>query len=161
MKQTIRLTESTLRNMIQEAVTSALNEMDWKTYANAAKKDWENGNEERAERFSAAAEDAFNRDFEYDEMDDELKYYGRPAHQNVHAANFTPRGTNGVAMSSWNPKLARLHSTYNSREGNDYTNPISNMKPSRRTMDAYNRAKGEIQKYNNGDYNYQKGKGWK
>jgi hypothetical protein len=37
MKQTIRLNESDLRNLIKEA----LNKLDWKTYANAAKDDFE------------------------------------------------------------------------------------------------------------------------
>ena len=34
----VRLTESQLRNVIKESVKQVLSELDWKTYANAAKK---------------------------------------------------------------------------------------------------------------------------
>lgn len=37
-KKVIKLTESDLHNMIAEGVRQALNELDWKTYANAARK---------------------------------------------------------------------------------------------------------------------------
>lgn len=37
-KQVIRLTEQDLHNIITESVKQALNELDWKTYANAARK---------------------------------------------------------------------------------------------------------------------------
>ena len=38
MKQRIRLTESELHRLIKESVNNILSELDWKTYANAAKK---------------------------------------------------------------------------------------------------------------------------
>ena len=38
MKRTIKLRESELKRMIAESVKGAINELDWKTYANAAKK---------------------------------------------------------------------------------------------------------------------------
>jgi len=47
MKQTIRLTESDLHNLIREAI----NELDWRTYANAAKKSDSMGDNDRAEKF--------------------------------------------------------------------------------------------------------------
>ena len=38
MKKTIRLTESDLHRVIKESVKQCLTELDWRTYANAAKK---------------------------------------------------------------------------------------------------------------------------
>ena len=160
MKQTIRLTESKLRGMINEAVNEALNEMNWKTYMAAAKKDWENGNEERAERFADAAKDAFSKEFGHDEFDDELEYYGEKAHQNVKGVNFTPRGNYEVGTGSWTPHVGRWHSAYNPKYNAEISNPYSTMKPSKKTLDAYNRAKDELQKHADGKYKYQKGKGW-
>ena len=160
-KKLIRLTESDLHRIVRESVNNVLTELDWKTYMNAAKKDWENGNEERAERFAAAAEDAFNKEFGHDELDDELEYYGEKAHQDVKGANFTPYGNSpSVGIGSWTPLMARMHNTYNPKDGSEFTNPNSTMRPSKKTLDAYNRAKDDLQKHANGKYKYQKGKGW-
>ena len=43
MKRTIKLRESDLRRMIAESVKGVINELDWKTYANAARKRAEQG----------------------------------------------------------------------------------------------------------------------
>ena len=42
-KQIIRLTESDLKQMVAESTKKILSELDWKTYANAAKKAREQG----------------------------------------------------------------------------------------------------------------------
>ena len=44
-KKLIRLTESDLHKVIKESVNKVLTELDWKTYANAAKKAREQGRE--------------------------------------------------------------------------------------------------------------------
>ena len=167
MKQTIRLTESELRKMISESVKGAINELDWKTYMNAAKKAYdsaENDDEEdRAWKFADTAEKAFNRDYGYVEPDDNLEYYGQKANQDISGANFTPRGQYGVGMGSWTPLKAQMHSVRNIGRGetnNSMINPNSKMKPSKNTIDAYQRAEDEMEKYANGKYNYKKGKGW-
>ena len=75
MKQTIRLTESDIRRMVMEA----MNELDWKTYASAADKTLRGSSRKlrkkpmgdinnRAHKFARAAEDAFNRDYGYEEF---------------------------------------------------------------------------------------------
>ena len=55
MSKVIRLTESDLHNMIKEAI----NELDWRTYASAAKKD----NRGRSNKFSMAAQKAFKNKY--------------------------------------------------------------------------------------------------
>lgn len=71
MNNVIRLTESEFNNMILESVNKILSELDWKTYQNAAKKDY---NPKRAKDFAQAARDAFNKDYEY--SDDKGNYVG-------------------------------------------------------------------------------------
>lgn len=62
MSKVIRLTESDLHNMIKEAI----NELDWRTYASAAKKANDRG-EDRSMDFADAATDSFNKEFGYKE----------------------------------------------------------------------------------------------
>ena len=169
MKRTnkIRLSESYLHRVIKESVKGVINELNWKTYMNAAKKAYdsaENDDEEdRAWKFADAAEKAFNRDYGYIEPDDNLEYYGQKANQDVSGANFTPRGQYGVGMGSWTPLYAKMHSVRNIGRGetnNSMINPNSKMKPSNNTIDAYQRAEDELEKYAKGKYKYKKGKGW-
>ena len=60
-RNTIRLNESKLHNMISESVKQVLSELDWKTYASAASKAKKIG-DPRFEKFSKASDDAFNSD---------------------------------------------------------------------------------------------------
>jgi hypothetical protein len=62
MSKVIKLTESDLHNMIKEAI----NELNWKTYASAAKKANDKG-EDRSMNFADAATDSFNKEFGYKE----------------------------------------------------------------------------------------------
>ena len=41
MKQLIRITEEDLNNIISESVKNILSELDWRTYNNAAMKDYD------------------------------------------------------------------------------------------------------------------------
>ena len=59
-RNTIRLNESQLHNMISESVKQVLTELDWKTYANAAKKAYEKGRDSGWD-FSRAAERELNK----------------------------------------------------------------------------------------------------
>jgi len=157
-----------IRKIVSEALRKeVINELDWKTYMNAAKKAYdsaENDDEEdRAWKFADAAEDAFNKDYGHIEPDDNLEYYGQKANQDVSGANFTPRGQYGVGMGSWTPSYAKMHSVRNIGRGetnNTLINPNSKMKPSKNTIDAYQRAENEMEKYANGKYKYKKGEGW-
>lgn len=59
MKKKTKITEEELKNTIK----AILNELDWKTYQNAAKKSSFKGDFERADKFAKAASSAFNRDY--------------------------------------------------------------------------------------------------
>ena len=58
----VRLTESQLHNVIMESVKQVLTELDWKTYANAAKKSYEQGRDSGWD-FSRAAERELNKKY--------------------------------------------------------------------------------------------------
>ena len=65
-KKLIRLTEQDLHRIVKESVNKILTELDWKTYANAARKasdraEW--GKLDRAEKFADAATKEFNKKY--------------------------------------------------------------------------------------------------
>lgn len=63
----IRLTESKLKQIVAESVKNILTELDWKTYASAAKKDRDPN---RAKKFREKAAENFNQEFEYNGDDE-------------------------------------------------------------------------------------------
>ena len=71
MKQTIHLKESELHNIICESIKEIISELDWKTYANAAKKRQAQGNFQSADSLRQQMVNSFNNkyatsDSEYD-----------------------------------------------------------------------------------------------
>ena len=158
-KKLVRLTESDLHRIIKESVNNILTELDWKTYQSAAEKTYDNDDYDRAEKFADAATNSFNKDFGYEEFDDNLNYYGEKAKQDVNGRIYT-NGNGQVVMGSYTPKFSSMHSVKSVNK--DYTdfNPKSKMKPSLNTINKYNSANNEMDNFYNGNYEYQKGKGW-
>lgn len=66
-KQVIRLTEGDLHSIIKESVNKILTELDWKTYANAAKIASNNG-DNRTSKFRDAAITRFNNEYGYENL---------------------------------------------------------------------------------------------
>ena len=176
----VRLTESQLHNVIKESVKKILSELDWKTYANAEKKTrttqgntdyWKEKGEKwfdaiskaadgklRAKRFGNAAKDAFDRDFGYQRgekwMDDDYQRVGMGGDFDAteefgpHAAGWRQ---DGVASIKRFP-----HGVYTTeRTPEEFFNGNAD------AVDAYNKAKEEMRNYKKGNYNYNKGEGWK
>ena len=59
----IRLTESQLHDIIKESVVKVLTEMDWKSYNNAAIKLRQQGWDDRADKLSMHALNAYDRKY--------------------------------------------------------------------------------------------------
>lgn len=86
-KKLIRLTEGDLHRIIKESVNKVLNELDWKTYDNAARKRynqwkyWREGDEENDKKYDSysklldAARDSFKRDYGYSDEDGYVEPY--------------------------------------------------------------------------------------
>ena len=161
-KKLIRLTENDLHKIVKESVNRVLTELDWKTYANAAKKRAEQGKDDKAEDLAQFATDRFNNDFGYDELDGTYDENGLPYHQDVRGT-VTPFGSAYGGMGRWTPMDAQMHAGYYPRQyknGSHIFNPSSKMKPTKNIIDKYQKASDEIGKFDRGDSKYVKGKGW-
>lgn len=154
MKQTIRLNESDLRNLIKEA----LDELNWKTYANAAKKQRDDN---RAEQLADFAAKRFNDEFGYEELDGTYDEGGLPYRQDVRGF-VSPNGEGYMGMGHWTPMNAQTHAGYYPEDENDALlfNPNSTMKPTQNIINKFQKAYDEIHDFNNGNFKYIKGKGW-
>ena len=171
-KKLIRLTEGDLHRIIKESVNNILTELDWKTYQNAANKRLQQSKEtpERSEELYDKAwelgkyadekfHDEYIGDYRYDTMGDKLKgkksakfdarlspSSGKIAYGNVRGWN---KGGNEIFSIGKNK--------YYNHQG--YVTPRQHFRNSD-VADAYSRANDELWDYENGNYDYQKGKGW-
>lgn len=150
-KRTVRLTESELKNIITESVKNIISELDWKTYANAAKKaqhralGYDDEKErDRAYRFSKAAEDAFSRDHDLDDY----PYFARMRSRDKYTDLPCDDTMNVVAKT----RLER--DPFGAYCGvSDHRLPDDFRK-------RYKDAQDEVEDYKKGNYDYTKGKGW-
>ncbi len=169
VKQTIRLTESQLRNAIRQMIKEALNETDYKTALWAAKermkrydqthdkKDFEQGyNDYRAadERFR----DKYVTPYQYDTLGDKMR--------GKHSSTFDVRFNGGSedpthslrAYNKGGDKLVQSEkNNYHSSKG--YTTP-SKFFRDKDVAAAYQKASDELWDYSDGKYEYVKGNGW-
>ena len=180
-RQVIRLTEGDLHRIIENSVKKVINELDWKTYANAAEKDLARGHgTERAFKFNKAAEDTFNdkynpNGYNKNKINDiEFKNY---PHLNdiggtLRVRTYATTDDNGRYDSDSNTTIYKDGSNrnvrvndikYNGRfDDNHYSgkksiNPLSlNKKIARASSKAYD----DMMDYYSGTSNYTKGKGW-
>lgn len=164
-KNTIRLTENELKNIITESVKNIISELDWKTYANAARKASEQGNDkERSYRFANAASDAFNKEFGYG-------YYVSPHRED---GSMGPRGYaeiySDVERTYRGPRI-RLNQTkntsnslglhgYKDYEDGEFDSTDLHDNDERETQSYWDAANAEMENYRMGRYDYTKGKGW-
>lgn len=179
MKRTIRLTESDLHMIIKESVNKVLNELDWRTYANAGKKAIDDvrgmmksglslGDLLKDPSFSKRARQARNfrdqavatsRDkFKY-MNDDENEFYTTVGPDDTYYANVENNSWNGRPMTMGKDGKTRM-------EG--MTSPkMVNVKPERYfgynddKVSDWNDFSDEINDYNSGKSEYEKGKGWR
>lgn len=171
-KRTVKLTESELKQIITESVKNIISELDWKTYANAAKKthlkalDGDVSGDEyhkllkKSNNFSKAANNAFDRDYGIDNGSLYTKL-----DNSRHGSN-TPAPGGGYFPYQDDTKLKTYDRTEKTAWGYDY--PMDDYEIER--MYKWNKddeftqkhkaANKEIQDYKKGNYDYTKGKGW-
>lgn len=201
-KQIIRLTESDLHQMVKESVNKILSELDWKTYANAGRKerdntgpfDWKKGryygkegeperlkHVERQKKFADAAKKAFDKDYAVKHSRDNYGsdyYVGSTDYSYDYDANNPNYPMSRYTVDSHGPMVNKFKDTmnYDGRHynrypmGNAFYNTGDNYTEKR--PDAFDKnmpldkrekmIKGdeELRNYRNGNYDYQKGKGW-
>ena len=173
----IRLTESQLHNIIRKCVNEAVNELDWKTYANAAKKQAERDNEkydndsslneptkhllkrfgkvgDRREAFQFAAIDRFREQFPGDYSIYSPGLYG------IEKGNY---GTNPHLKDYYGEephvyyKKSRGGKSYDAY-GDEALDIAYKYSPSGRKK--FVDASTELKNYHGGNYEYIDGQGW-
>lgn len=142
-KKLIRLTESDLHKIVKESVDKVLTELDWRTYANAAKKSREQdrygygGHNDRTRAFDRATEKALN-----------TQYGGR------HSVNTDDEHLQRFHSYSDNPFSTEYDAAWRPLDGYEdewspYADTVLNKPGSK-----------DISDFVNGRNKYAKGKGW-
>ena len=162
MSKVIRLTESDLHNMIKEAI----NELDWKTYMNAAKAREEQGNDKSSDKLMKHAQQQFNQKHGLKNgLDNQGVMYNNTG-DNI---NFQVGLNQGVVKgregnenkSSYETYIADNHGMWNDRYGWT-THGGYGRGNSKEYYSQLDNASGDMKNYYS-DYNktpYIKGKGW-
>lgn len=139
-KNTIRLNESQLHNMISESVKQVLSELDWKTYASAADKErdkqlYDTRIIKRLDAFNDAASKALS------------KKYNKKLE---------------TTSQTWNPKYRFVKSLDDYWAlGSDPTGPDDDyIENERHPNPIYKRIGREVNDFNHDKHEYIKGKGW-
>lgn len=177
MKQIIRLTEGDLHRIIRNSVNEALlNELDWKTYANASNKARNRGTNYwrergrngfdaisdaatssiRADRFGKAAKDAFDDEYGYQRggrWDDDYQRVGM-------GGDFGSTEEFGPHAAGWKKHGYCGTSCFPHRVEGPERTPGEFFDGNDDAINAYNKAKEEMNNYKKGNYEYNKGKGY-
>ena len=153
----IRLTESELKQIVEESVKNVLTELDWKTYANAARKDKD---PKRSKRFASMAADKFDKEHRY-VGDGGVTSMGQD--MNLEHNYTSDDGIHNHFSTSLEPTFKdhptnRYERIVNASSGQSYIKkPFTNSKAHARAMqksqDAFNA-------YRTGKSKYVKGTGW-
>ena len=182
-KNRIRLTESQLHNLIKESARQILSELDWKTYANAAKKRYSQGDFDKFHDLRRASEDAFNKKYGYnDEWDADLQHGGeRKVYMQGTGENYsepTLRASKSDRYPSLYGAYKSVGSTLSHNKKGDYVYGSHHQScddghwSSNNTDDfdfgpdevfrgKYGAAKREFDRYDNDNYEYEpNGRGW-
>lgn len=157
MRQIIRLTETDLHNMISEAVKTALNELDPRTYASAATKAI-NDRDPRGSKFYKKAVDSWNDEYGGDfSIDDEegnshnfhgdmdtLEWFGTSYDLDGDDYEYRERISGGKKLPTYSDGYEKLKTT---KEKSPF-------------FDRYLKGKEVARQMRDGSGNYIKGKGW-
>ena len=171
-KQVIKINESQIRKIVAESVRNVLSEIDWKTYANAAKKrlqQYKDSGRQDNEKFDKywelqkAANQAFDDDYvglmKYDTMGDKMK--GKHSPKFDAKLDLSREDMPYSSVQGYNKSGDKLFSTkkgtYHSSKG--ITTPKNFFKDAE-VSDAYTKANDELWDYHNGNYAYDNEKGW-
>lgn len=176
-KNTIRLTESELKRVISESVKQVISELDWKTKQWAADERQRRDNDVYYKRknspyynkYQKQNLDPANNRYANNQLEAAKEFnkrYGLEDYERDTDGAFTARSVAMDTMGGLNATYATTKQTGKRNGENGWhtrDTTFGNNKfdtDDTRTRNAYNRAKDELNKYENGDYEYVKGKGW-
>ena len=154
MKQRIRITEGQIRRAVNHAVNNLLREatgLDWKTYANAAGKAYKRQGEWKGrDRYNNMS---VQRDLSFNDK------YGRDISLDTHTGSLKPFSTRDDSYIWPDSNSKTGFSKGKSRYSASDTTPEDFFGDNEKAVRFRNATK-EVDDYNNGNYDYQKGKGW-
>lgn len=177
-KNTIQLNEPQLREIVAESVKKVLSEIDWKTYANAAKKSDERGRKAKDDRKWDDASKNFNRaknfkDAALNSFNDAHGALGIDGGPESNSAwiygmnnldnNWTSDGatTSLYSLSPNNDKDKPAPSIAADISPNTYRERYYNDNVfSPEALDTADKGNQEVKNYMRDKYEYKKGKGW-
>lgn len=147
-KNTIRLTESELKNIINDSIKNIISELDYKTYINAYKKAEKNG-DARAKKFFDAASDEFNKQYGFD--DEEGIFYMDDFEH-----------SDGEHSATWwhFPNGNRQYSPDNVHDFDKLSRPAKLRQKRKDLPQRVKQGEREYANYIKGNYEYTKDKGW-
>ena len=167
MSKTIKLNRNQLVNLISESTEKIISEMDWKTYANAAKKreqqfrdetdpsnkkklfnSYYNLRDKARERF----DNDYVDDYKYDTFGDKLRGKHSPKFEVGLDITEKPYGL----LKGYNKGGDKLFSTKKGTYASQYKGYTSprNFFRNKEAADKFTTANDELWDYNNGDYEY-------
>ncbi len=159
-KRIVRLTDSELKSIITESVKNIISELDWKTYANAAKKSRERGEDwVRAKRFNRAADERFRdkyglRKKKNNGYDLDSDFYTDVPYVALDSPDERGYIAYGDKETPFTKKVGSVYQSYDVPT-DEYDNPALE----RVGNDVFG-AQKELEDYRYGNYDYTKGKGW-
>lgn len=150
MKQLIRITEKDLNNIISESVKNILSELDWRTYHNAAMKDYD---KKRAQKFGDMRNKVFNDEYAYDDHKNGNHISMVGDYNNPHLDILSNNNNKDRIhyIKSPNEKRYGWYQGY-STGYEDYPSANSDKKFARKITKAHDAFKGIHNKYENGKY---------
>lgn len=174
MKKVVRLTEQDLHRIVKESVKRMLmTELDWKTYANAAKKrlqqyranPTQKSKWEKYQQLSKAANQKFDDDFignmKNDTLGDKLRGKSSPkfnGHIDLAMTDRMPYGAIKGSNKSGDTLFSTKKGAYHSSTGRTAPNTFFKNKE---VADKFIKANDELWDYDDGNYEYVNGEGWK
>ena len=173
-KKLIRLTEADLHRIVRESVDNILNELNWKTYMNAARKRAEQRKGDKAQELSAYANRQFKNQYFGDNYYNDIHYPNEynddhETQQNTLLANVnTDNGTmRDVRYGTWeNPGSGTMIHNFGKGNPNGYSSEQNIEKGSNlgtvssEYQKRIKRIGNDMNAYYNGGAKYIDGKGW-
>ena len=163
-----------LKKIIQESVRQTINELDWKTYANAAKKRLQQYRDDPTQKdkwnsfydleqmANKRFDDEYVGNMKYDTFGDKWRGKHSPKFDSRFSLSRTDRMPYG-AINGYNKGGGKIFSTekdtYHANNGG-ITNP-SRFFRDKEVADKFRRANDELWDYDQGNYEYVNGEGWR
>lgn len=161
-KKIITINEAQLIDIINESVEKVLTELDWKTYQNAANKDY---NHIRGKKFANAAVNKFNDEYGYNDDNGNtisMQNYNKNDNNLRVTSHYTPDSSYDetdflFSSPSTNDNKSEYYQRYSKNSQTTVPHPYSmDKKHARKIAKAYD----DYTNYINNKSSYEKGKGW-